>query len=75
MFASKKEALDALGRTEGFGIEEIANRFVYASGADTPSNTSTVPEFKGQLYLDTANEVWYIAVDTANAANFKQITN
>jgi hypothetical protein len=75
MFASIETALNTLGRVEGFGIEEIAKRLTYVSGADTPSNTSTVPEFIGQHYFDTANEIWYIAVDTANAADFKRVTN
>lgn len=75
MFASKDAALDALGRVEGFAVDAIANRLTYASGAGTPSSTSTVPEFIGQFYLDTTNENWYLAVDTANAADFKQITN
>lgn len=75
MFATKDQALDALGRGEAFGMDTIAERLTYASGADTPTNTSTIPTFIGQKYFDTANEVWYIAVDTVNVADFKQITN
>lgn len=73
-FATKDEALDVIGR-HSFGNDLLAERLTYASGAGTPAGTSTVPTFIGQMYFDTANENWYKAVDTANAADFKQITN
>jgi len=70
MFASKEAALEALGRGAGFGLDQVVERMVYKSGADTPSNTSTVPDFIGQHYFDTANNKWYIAKDTTAATDF-----
>lgn len=69
VYGSKEEALDAIGR-HSFGNDLLAERLTYVSGSDTPANTSTVPTFVGQYYLDTANEVWYKAVDTAAASDF-----
>ena len=75
MYSSTELALNDLGRGATFGMDELAERLTYASGADTPTNTSTVPTFIGQYYFDTANEIWYLSVDTVNVADFKQITN
>lgn len=72
-YSTKKAALDALGRVEGFNADTLATLFTYASGADTPANTSTVPTFVGQYYLDTANGIWYKAIATSAATDFKAL--
>lgn len=70
MFASIEEARKLVGNAQFPGIDALLARLVYKSGADTPSNTSTVPDFIGQLYLDTANSKWYLAKDTSAASDF-----
>lgn len=72
---NKELILDAIGRGSSFGADDLAEHLKAVSGAGTPTETSTIPSFKGQEYFDTANEVWYKAVDTVNVADFKQITN
>lgn len=73
-YDSKDKALDAIGR-QHFGADLLAEKLTYASGADTPSNTSTVPSFVGQYYLDTDNGIWYKAVATSAATDFKALNS
>lgn len=70
MFASLEAAQAAIGSSQFPGLDALLARIVFKSGADTPSNTSTVPDFIGQLYLDTANNKWYLAKDTSAASDF-----
>lgn len=71
-YSSKTAALDAIGR-HNFANEELAKKLTYASGAGTPTATSTVPEFIGQYYLDTSNNIWYKATATAAVTDFKAL--
>lgn len=73
-YASKTAALDAIGRHD-FSNEALAKILTYASGAGTPTATSTVPEFIGQYYLDTSNSIWYKATGTSAAADFKALNS
>lgn len=73
-FASKEAALDAIGRDK-FGNDLLAEKLTYVSGAGTPSATSTVPDFIGQNYLDTTNDVWYKATGTSAATDFKALNS
>lgn len=43
------------------------------SGAGTPTATATVPDFIGQVYIDTSAEDVYVAIDTAAASDFVQV--
>lgn len=70
MFTTKEAALNAIGRGTGFGADELADHLLIATGADTPSNTSTVPAFIGQIYIDTANSKVYIGKATFAASDF-----
>jgi hypothetical protein len=42
----------------------------FLSGAGAPAVT---PAYIGQWYLDTTNDVWYRAADTASSADFKAL--
>lgn len=46
---------------------------ITTSGAGTPTVTATVPDFIGQIYIDTSAEDVYIAIDTAAASDFVQV--
>lgn len=70
MFSSISEARRICGSGDSFTDDKILQYLVYKSGADTPSNTSTVPDFIGQYYLDTANNKWYKAKATSAASDF-----
>jgi len=60
MFTSIDNAVAALSGIKGFGITELAAHLVTKEGAGTPTATSTVPDIKGQFYVDTtANDLWY----------------
>jgi hypothetical protein len=73
-YSTKEAALNVIGR-HIFGHDSLAELLTYASGADTPSNTSTIPAFVGQYYLDTANGIWYKAVATSAATDFKALNS
>lgn len=53
-----------------------ANKQDFISGNGTPTNTNTIPEYTGQLYLDTAAspKKWYKAADTTDKSDFVPIS-
>lgn len=60
MFSSLENALKAIGGNSIFGLKTVAAHLVTKEGAGTPTATSTVPDHKGQYYVDTtANDLWY----------------
>lgn len=75
MYGSEDEAKKDLGTGDSFGKDELITQMTYLTGAGTPTATSTIPTRIGQFYFDSSNENWYLSVDTANVADFKQITN
>lgn len=74
-YANKADALNALGSGSTFGADDLAEKLTYQSGADTPANTSSIPTFIGEYYLDTANNVWYKATGTSAASDFKALNS
>lgn len=70
MFTTKAPAQAVLGTGTDFGRDELADHLLVATGAGTPTATSTIPTFVGQIYVDTTNHKIYVAEDTDDVDGF-----
>jgi len=50
-------------------LKNHSKNYIITSGAGIPSGT---PDFVGQIYIDTTNDVTYIAIDSSSAAGWRK---